>query len=257
MVPLMKTTLLITTYRRPDALACVFESLEQQSMPADQVIIADDGSGAETRLVVTSWQNRLPLELVWQADSSFRAARIRNLALLRVQTEHLVMIDGDCILPPDFIEAHRRLISPRVIVSGGRALMTESETAQVLSGNAPVCEFSHYKFSSFPLGGVRDLRSTCWKQVRTCNMGVMTEEILTVAGFDEGYIGWGREDSDLVVRMLRNGSRIRSARFAATVRHLYHPEFPRERLTVNDEKFARLLGSKAQTRPEKSVILRQ
>ena len=79
----MKISVIITTYNRPGMLLKVLEGLAHQTRSADEVIVADDGSGAETgkivhRFMQSSWY---PLYHVWQEDHGFRAARIRNKAI--------------------------------------------------------------------------------------------------------------------------------------------------------------------------------
>ncbi|HIJ20678.1 MAG TPA: glycosyltransferase, partial [Deltaproteobacteria bacterium] len=44
----LTTSVLITTYNRPDTLIKVLEALCRQTRPADEIIVADDGSGQET-----------------------------------------------------------------------------------------------------------------------------------------------------------------------------------------------------------------
>ena len=253
----MNTTIIVTSYRRPKALELVLRSLEFQQIPAKQVIVADDGSDPMVRDVVCKWANRLPLELVWQPDEAFRAARVRNLATMRAKCEHLIFIDGDCLLPSSFIRAHQQLSQANRIVAGGRFLLSEEQTRLRIE-NAEVQAketFEAYKFLRLPLGPLRDLGARSWQLVRTCNMGVMSGDILRVGGFDESYEGWGREDSDLVVRMLNQGMRIRSARFAACVAHLHHDEAPRDALTENDERFSEIVQDRTTLFPQKSILL--
>ena len=45
----MKTTIIVTSYRRPKALELVLQSLVRQERQATQVIVADDGSDAIVR----------------------------------------------------------------------------------------------------------------------------------------------------------------------------------------------------------------
>ena len=253
----MKTTIIVTSYRRPKALELVLQSLVHQERPATQVIIADDGSDAMVREVIRKWADRLPLDFVWQPDGAFRAARIRNLALSRAKCEHVVFIDGDCLLPPSFIRAHQQLIQRNLIVAGGRFLLSPEETRLRIESGAMHSKetFGAFKFRTLPLGPIRDLGARSWQQVRTCNMGVLRGDMLSVGGFDESYEGWGREDSDLVVRMLNKGMRIRSARFAACVAHLHHDEASRDALTTNDARFSQILEDLTTVFPRKSVML--
>jgi predicted glycosyltransferase involved in capsule biosynthesis len=67
---------------------------------------------------------------------------------------------------------------------------------------------------------------------------------LKINGFDENYVGWGFEDSDLAIRLFRSGIKIMNGRYATNVLHLWHPEFSREAIDKNKE-----LLSQAWSRP--------
>ena len=83
----MKISLVILTYNWPAALDRVLASVAGQRRMPDEVLIADDGSGAATADVVRRWQERLPVPLrhIWQQDQGFRAARCRNLGIAASQ----------------------------------------------------------------------------------------------------------------------------------------------------------------------------
>jgi glycosyltransferase involved in cell wall biosynthesis len=240
----VQVALLITTYNRPDALNLVLESVAKQSRLPDEVIICDDGSDSNNSEIIASWSDRLLICHAWCPDMNFRAALTRNLGILKSASDLLVFVDGDCLLPPSFIEQHLKLAEPGCLVSGGRHLLTDEQTKSVLSRSlAPSAVFDNWKFSSWPLGPLRDLSPQNWESVRTCNLSVHREDALRIAGLDESYVGWGREDSDFVVRLIHSGVKIRSGRLAACVAHLYHPESPRDRLSVNDQRFRETLNN--------------
>ncbi len=56
---------------------------------------------------------------------------------------------------------------------------------------------------------------------------------MAVNGFDERFNGWGYEDSDLVIRLIRSGIYHKSLRFGAPVFHLWHPLNDRSRHDEN------------------------
>jgi hypothetical protein len=66
-------------------------------------------------------------------------------------------------------------------------------------------------------------------------MGFFRSDLYAVNGFNEDFVGWGREDSELAVRLFRYGLRRKSHPFMSICFHLWHPENDRERLPVNDE----------------------
>ena len=252
----MKTAVIVTSYCRRDALNLILQSVVNQTEMPEEVIVADDGSGPDVRSLIDYWSGRLPLTSIWQADLEFRAARARNLAVVKAKGDHLIFIDGDCVLPPDFVKTHRRLITDRKMVSGGRFLINSLDTkALVTSGKVDenLC-FRDIKFLKLPLGLLRDLAPRSWRQVRTCNLGIMKSDFMNVGGFDESYQGWGREDSDLVVRMIKNGVKVRSARFAACVSHLHHDEEAKTALEANDSQFQNVIADRSKIMPTQSVL---
>jgi predicted glycosyltransferase involved in capsule biosynthesis len=60
--------------------------------------------------------------------------------------------------------------------------------------------------------------------VRTCNLSLLYADFQQVGGFDESFSGWGLEDTELAVRLIARGVRVRSGRFATNVFHMWHTE---------------------------------
>lgn len=252
----LRVALLITTFNRSNALNLVLESVAAQTHLPDQVIICDDGSDIETGIVIDNWADKLTIIHTWQPNSNFRAARSRNIGALKSNTEYLVWIDGDCLVPPQFIENHLALARRGYLVSGGRHLLPHSVTEAHLLGYSPTqTAFKNWKFWFLPFNWLRDLGSKSWASVRTCNVGLYRDDLSAVGGFDESYIGWGREDSDFVVRLVNRGIRIRSGRLAVCVAHLHHVENCREQLSINEERFQDLLVNSLRIFAKKTVFL--
>jgi len=77
----------------------------------------------------------------------------------------------------------------------------------------------------------------------TCNLAAWRENLLNINGFDETYAGWGLEDSDLTIRLIRSGIYRKSARFAAPVIHLWHKENDRFYFEKNKQRLDELVAS--------------
>jgi glycosyltransferase involved in cell wall biosynthesis len=253
-------SVIVTTYNREDALEAVLSALSRQSDRGFEVVIADDGSGPGTAAVVERWRPRLGVALshVWQVDRGFRAAEIRNRAILACGGEYCVFLDGDCIARPDFIAAHRRLAEPGWFVTGNRVLLSGALTAAVLrDGLQPqtwgAAEWIRQRRRGgvnrlagvlrLPLGLLRKLGPGRWRGARSCNLAVWRGDLERVDGFDASFSGWGREDSDLLIRLLHAGVRRKDGRFATGVIHLWHPEADRGQLAANDALLDVVLGS--------------
>lgn len=244
-------SVIITTYEREDALDAVLRSLAKQTDRNFEVLVADDGSGPGTAALVKQWKLRIgvPLTHVWHEHRGFRAGEIRNKAALKSRGAYCVFLDGDCITRPDFIAAHRRLAEPGWFVAGNRALLSQELTEAVLGERLEpeTWEFSRWvrlrlkgkvnrmaPLLRLRLGPLRRLRPNVWQALRSCNFGCWRTDLDHIGGFDPAYSGWGREDSDLVMRLLRTGVRRKDGEFATGVLHLWHPKAPRAQLAAND-----------------------
>ena len=105
----MRVSLIITTYNRPDALMLVLQSIANQTKLPEEVIIADDGSDDKTKKLITNYQESSSLNIIhsWQEDKGFRLAKSRNKAIAISNFEYIILIDGDVILHPKFIQDHK------------------------------------------------------------------------------------------------------------------------------------------------------
>lgn len=251
-------SVIVTTYNREDALAAVLRSLARQTDRDFEVLVADDGSGPATAATVQAWKSKVGhrVEHVWHEDKGFRAGEIRNRAVLAARGDYIVFLDGDCLVRPDFIAQHRKLAEPRAFVTGNRILLSPDLTSRVLrEGLAPeIWSFGRFiaerlrgginRLSALlhlPLGPLRQIRAKEWKGARSCNLAIWRRDLDTVDGFDADYSGWGKEDSDLIVRLINAGIARKDGNFATGVIHLWHKEADRSALSENERKLAELL----------------
>jgi glycosyltransferase involved in cell wall biosynthesis len=262
-------SVIVTTYNREDALAAVLSALSRQADRGFEVVIADDGSRPATAELVERWQPRLGVSLghVRQEDRGFRAAEIRNRAILACRGDYCVFLDGDCVVRPDFIATHRRLAEPGWFVTGNRVLLAEELTAAVLRDGLQPDAWTASEWIAqrrrggvnrlaallhLPLGPVRKHGPRQWRGARSCNLAVWRSDLDRVDGFDASFAGWGREDSDLLIRLLHAGLRRKDGRFATGVIHLWHPEADRAQLAANDARLDAVLKSE-RTRAERGL----
>ena len=248
-------SVIVTTYNREDALDAVLQSLARQDDADFEVIVADDGSGPATAKLIDAWRPRIGhrLEHVWHADRGFRAAEIRNRAILVARGAYCIFLDGDCLVRPDFVANHRRLAEPGWFVTGNRVLLSANLTARVLAERLmpESWSFAHWlaerwrggvnRLSALlhvPLGPLRRIRQRVWRGARSCNLAIWRSDLDYVDGFDADYQGWGKEDSDIIVRLLHAGIRRKDGVFATGVVHLWHADADRSQLSVNERKLA-------------------
>ena len=70
--------------------------------------------------------------------------------------------------------------------------------------------------------------------IKTCNFAFHKNDAIAVNGFNEEFVGWGREDSEFTVRLLNSGVKRQNMKFNGLAYHLYHPMNDRTRLENND-----------------------
>lgn len=243
-------SVVVTTYNRPDALEAVVEACFLQDDKNFEIIIADDGSTANTRDCIERLAARAPVPLkhVWQPDDGFRAAMARNRGTLAATGDYIIFLDGDCVPQRDFIARHRALAQPGHLVSGSRILLSQALTERVLRAHIDVAALSvgerlRARFSGdmnkviqtvlrWPdIGRVR--RKFSWRRIKSCNLAVWKSDLVKVNGFDESFTGWGHEDSDLVVRLFHAGVLRKDGALATEVLHLWHREAQRDQESSN------------------------
>jgi len=227
----VKVSLLITTYNWPQALfLSIMSALKQTILPAE-IIIADDGSTHETATMIQSIDAPIPIIHSWQEDNGFRAAGSRNRAIAKANGDYIIGIDGDMILEKHFIEDHLSCAQKGRYLQGSRVLLTPAKSLVVLENHVTT-------FSRFEAGLQNRLnalrlpwlsRILCQdnektKGIRSCNFSLFKEDIIKVNGFNEDFVGWGREDSEFVQRLYHNGVKRKNLKFSALQYHLYHDE---------------------------------
>jgi glycosyltransferase involved in cell wall biosynthesis len=253
-------SVIVTTYNREDALGAVLRSLSRQTEERFEVIVADDGSGPATAAVIAAWTPRMPVPLkhVWHEDVGFRLAEIRNRAIRASEGACCIFLDGDCVVRPDYVGVHRALAEPGYFVTGNRVLLSPSLTERILAGGLEpeswgletlLAQFRQGNINRIaplirlPLGPLRKLGGRRWRTARACNAACFRADLERIDGFDAEFTGWGREDSDFFVRLIRCGVRRKDGRFATGVLHLWHPESDRSGLPDNQAKLDLILRS--------------
>jgi glycosyltransferase involved in cell wall biosynthesis len=241
----MRSCLVITTYERADALGRVLESLSAQERWPDEVIVADDGSGPATALVIEAFarSSRVPVHHAWQAHEGFRAGRARNLAIARTRCDYVLLVDGDMVMHPRFVADHLDLARPGFFSQGTRINLGAAATAGLkLPGSRLPSAASRglrglrrfYALHAPRLARLLRSAANGFISVKACNQAFWRSDLLAVNGFDETLTGWGAEDKELCSRLVNTGVRRQTLLFAAIAFHLDHP--PAARAMAEDNR---------------------
>jgi glycosyltransferase involved in cell wall biosynthesis len=205
-----------------------------QKKAPHEIIIADDGSGNDTAQVIKNFSeiSFFPVLHVWQEHKGFRAAKNRNEAIKQSSGDYIILLDGDCIVNCDFISDHLSMLKRGFFIQGKRILINKSTSMDFTSAHAnshtslvkmalegKISNIHHLiRFPYFPAFKSRRL-----KGIKSCNMSFFKQDIVAVNGFNEDFVGWGNEDSELACRFFKYGLMKKVHHFMTVCFHLWHP----------------------------------
>lgn len=249
----MKTALLLSTYNWPAALNLVLKSAMRQSVLPDEILIADDGSKEETKLLIESFQKNspVPIKHFWQEDLGFRKSRILNQAVAGTNADYIIQVDGDCILHSKFVEDHINARATNTYLYGARVNILPESVAGVFEKQ--IIDFGYFskeiknKSRSLHvpfLASFYKVHKAYSDKFRGCNVSFWRKDFIEINGYNEDYEGWGREDSDLVIRMGNKGVLAKRLRFAGIVFHIHHKINSRDNFDKNDEMQNQTIANK-------------
>lgn len=232
----MTSSIIISTYNRPDALEVCLDSIRKLNTLPTEVIVGDDGSTEETREVVERFQKKfpVPLKYIWQEDKGFRLAKIRNKCVAIAEGEYIIQIDGDIFLHPDFVSDHLKQARKGAFLKGGRVQLNPEFTERI-------CDERRSRPISLLTSGIEAKRAntihssffgSCLApryrknrdNVLGCNMSYFRSDFIAVNGYDEAFRGWGGEDLDISFRFRNLGLNKRYLKFCGLAYHLWHNE---------------------------------
>ena len=245
----MSIGIIISTYNNPVWLEKTLWGYISQTRPADEIIIADDGSTSDTQQLIERYADLLPLKHVWHEDNGFRKTKILNEALRVATADYLIFTDQDCVPRCDFVATHEKLAKPRTILSGGYFKLPMNISQQL--SRHDIESQQAFKLSWLRSQGLptnfkctKLIQNTCFAKFMNTitptratwngmNSSTWRELILQVRGFDE-RMQYGGEDREMGERLFNLDIQARQIRYSAIVLHLDHA-----RPYVNEEAWER------------------
>lgn len=184
----MNFSLVIPTRNRAQALRLTLQHLSRCDYPFDdfEVLVVDDGSQDDTQAVLAEWTTKLPLRAFQQNHGG--TSRARNRAIEEARGRHIMFVDDDVLVPPDFLRRHARLQAahPGSLVRGPVVNIPRPLYPPLPSLNQPWRHFSK-------------------NYLCTSNASIERELLLKAGLFDPSFARW--EDAELGVRLKRLGVR--------------------------------------------------
>lgn len=232
--PLEPTSVILATYNDLNILELSLAAFARQSFGDFELILADDGSDGNYEAILWKWAPKFAREIVHVRHErvGFRKTRIQNRAVSVARTERLIFVDIDCLPQRNFVRNHLRFLEPGAALTGRRVhirreILPSAETIyerglnlgmgnllwQWMNGRARVIEHG----AELPV--FFESRNN---GILGCNFSVMKSDFAAVNGFNEEFLGRGGEDTDIDLRLRRNGVRVRCLRNKLIEYHLMH-----------------------------------
>lgn len=250
----MKVALLISTYNWIEALNLVLMSVQKQTKFPDEILIADDGSTEDTKILIDSFRDKIPVPIkhIWQEDKGFRKAKILNKTIAGSDADYIIEVDGDCILHRKFVEDHIKNATPNVFLYGARADTLPDTINHVIDNN--IIEFDFFsdllkkrtrrRGWRIPILAIfyRKRFLTSYRKIRGCNMSFWKKDFIAVNGYNEDLEGWGFEDAEYTTRLTHHKIYGRRLRHVGIMYHLYHNSVIQ--LSTNRDVYDKILTEK-------------
>lgn len=247
------STLIIATYNWHQALELVLISVQNQSILPSEIIIADDGSTEETKLLIKKFKSifSIPLVHFWHQDDGFRKTISMNKAINIANGDYIIQIDGDIIIHRKFIENHLNFAQANTFVHGSRSFLNTEATNSAFQNKKINYSFWNFNlknklnaFYSPFLTKLLDKKSTSLSKTRGCNFACWKKDMHQVNGYNEEMTGWGLEDTELAARFINNGILKRQIKFGALQYHLDHKISSRKQFNINTEILEKTIKNK-------------
>lgn len=188
-------SIIVPVYNRPNETLELLESLIIQTVSDFEIVIIEDGSTEKSDIIANSFSDRLTISYYYKPNSG--PGDSRNYGMKRAKGNYFLILDSDCILPPEYIEeVDKSLKNEYVDCFGGidKALDSFSDVQKAIN----------FAMTSFlTTGGVRGSSEKLGKfQPRSFNMGISKKAFEASEGFSEIHPG---EDPDLSIRLWKLG----------------------------------------------------
>jgi len=238
-------SVIISTYNSPAWLEKALAGYACQRSAPFEIVIADDGSGADTCAVIDRFwdlgrqEGLFKLTHVRHGDAGFRKWQIVNDAIAAARGDYLVFTDGDCIPHPDLLATHARLAAPGQFLSGGYFRLPMATSRAITPGSIRSGAAFRLRWlrrhglgvsskwlkvlgPAWGIGGPLDRISPARKTFNGNNSSCWRADALRLCGFDT-RIRYGGGDREFGYRLQHAGVTPRVIRYSTLCLHLDHP----------------------------------
>jgi len=187
---MIKYSVIIPVYNRPDEMAEMLDSLQAQNRNDIEIVLIEDGSQEKSDHLLSQYE----LDIKYFFKPNTGPGDSRNFGMSKASGSYLLFFDSDCVLPTSYFERlDEGLLREKPDAFGGPDAAHESFSDTQKAINYAMTSF-------FTTGGIRGGKKQLDKyQPRSFNMGMTQEVYKNIGGFSDIHPG---EDPDLSFRIM-------------------------------------------------------
>jgi GT2 family glycosyltransferase len=229
-------SVIVPTCNDDHRLEMTMRGLMGQEGSSFEIVVVNDGGTSSTKELLQSLVEETEVSpflagvqyhYLLPPSDHFRAAAARNVGIRHAQGSRLVLCDCDTVPAPGYIAHHAKMPLGILIGLRRRVSCEAVETCQPSEVTLEWLDRNVHEederttwpalvraYQALPHGHPH---SVFW----SCNLSMPIHQVRSIGGFDETFVGWGGEDEDLGIRLMRIG--LKCYRCEALVYHLDHP----------------------------------
>tara|TARA_Y100000815_G_scaffold233094_1_gene224374 strand:+ start:433 stop:1431 length:999 start_codon:yes stop_codon:yes gene_type:complete len=191
----LSLSFIIPVYNRPDEVRELLESFRQQTYTGDyEIVLVEDGSSIDSREVVSQFSD-LPVVYFYKENSG--PGPSRNYGMAKARGNYFIILDSDCLLPPEYLEIVIKSLETSYIDFFGGPDAAHKDFSLLQKA------INYSMTSVLTTGGIRGNKASGSSfQPRSFNMGISKAAFEASGGFGKIHPG---EDPDLTIRLWNLG----------------------------------------------------
>ncbi|MDX1363569.1 glycosyltransferase [Arenibacter latericius] len=191
---------IVPVFNRPNEVDELLQSLVLQDYDKPfEVVIVEDGSTESSQTVIDGYRDKLDITYLFKQNSGPGSSR--NYGMQRAKGNYFIVLDSDCIIPPQYLSVVDASLSKSYVDCFGGPDAAHSSFSQVQKA------INYAMTSILTTGGIRGGKNSVGKfQPRSFNMGISKEAFQKTQGFGNIHPG---EDPDLTFRIWKAGYKTR------------------------------------------------
>ncbi|PZX39156.1 cellulose synthase/poly-beta-1,6-N-acetylglucosamine synthase-like glycosyltransferase [Nonlabens dokdonensis] len=200
---------IVPVFNRPEEIEKLLQSISHLSFDRKfEVVIIEDGSDISCEEVCSRFRESVNITYLFKPNSG--PGDSRNYGMKKATGDYFIILDSDCILPPEYLnEVDNYLSDDYVECYGGPDAAHESFSDLQKAINYSMTSF-------FTTGGIRGGNENLGRfQPRSFNMGLSRKAFEQTGGFRKIHPG---EDPDLTLRLWQ----LNLSTALITKAHVYH-----------------------------------